>query len=499
MANNDSVLIPYVIQEGSLWYVAYKEKNPFVPEITVSAKGIANHMSEEINDGYDFGPDTYNPSVTSGVPLTQTSGLQEAVNYQQTNGGEIKMLGGVFTISANVPLKEVNTSNFLGVKEYAIIPIEGVTQGSGQLPSFNLSGIGGLISSGGTTQSSLSLDYDVSQLSIIDVSQVSNLPSGASVVLFAWDKSVNTGATGIVNMHDFAIFQAVPASSGDNIVGGFDFETSFNSNVRNISIYSPNNFFETVFPADTVIGGIIDAVFGDTCWVDNIAVYCNYYGFILGPHTHGGTVILNSCYYGITPMGTHGVDISRLDIVGCINNIYISVIASIRIFLLDGEDYSAQSSAANQTNADVLVNSGISGDYPVTTILNFHMDFSNGSPNPRLPKVINNSSTTYEVNINAIGIESTKRTTVSGTTAGSFVASMPQQDNTYKKVIIYLDAYENDSTTAQTYTFPVAFSTVAVITTNSASVPVVSTSLTEFSIAPDTTTAYTGIIVIEGY
>ena len=87
MANNDPVLIPYVIQEGSLWYVAYKEKNPFVPEITVSAKGIANHTSEEINDGADFGPDTYNPSVTSGVPLTQTSGLQEAYNYVFINGG----------------------------------------------------------------------------------------------------------------------------------------------------------------------------------------------------------------------------------------------------------------------------------------------------------------------------------------------------------------------------------------------------------------------------
>ena len=91
------------------------------------------------------------------------------------------------------------------------------------------------------------------------------------------------------------------------------------------------------------------------------------------------------------------------------------------------------------------------------------------------------------------------QTTVSGTTAGSFVASMPEQGATYKKVIIYLNGYENDSTTAQTYTYPVPFSTVAEITANTASVPVVSTSLTEFSVAPDTTTAYTGIIVIEGY
>ena len=88
---------------------------------------------------------------------------------------------------------------------------------------------------------------------------------------------------------------------------------------------------------------------------------------------------------------------------------------------------------------------------------------------------------------------------LAGTTAGSFIASMPIDTSMYKKVMIYLDAYENDSTTAQTYTYPVPFSTVAEITSNTASVPVVSTSLTEFSIAPDTTTAYTGIIVIEGY
>ncbi|MHB8303966.1 MAG: hypothetical protein ACYDC6_14225 [Acidobacteriaceae bacterium] len=91
------------------------------------------------------------------------------------------------------------------------------------------------------------------------------------------------------------------------------------------------------------------------------------------------------------------------------------------------------------------------------------------------------------------------QTTILGTTSGSFVASMPEQTNTYKKVLIYLDDYENDSTTAQTYTYPVAFSTVAVITANNAGVPWLSTSLTEFSIAPNTGAIYSGIIIIEGY
>ena len=94
---------------------------------------------------------------------------------------------------------------------------------------------------------------------------------------------------------------------------------------------------------------------------------------------------------------------------------------------------------------------------------------------------------------------SAAQTTVTGTTAGSFIASMPEQGATYKKVIIYLDGYENDTTTAQTYTYPTAFATYALITTNSATVPVTTTSLTAFSTAPDTTTAYTGLIIIEGY
>ena len=84
MANNDPVLIPYVIQEGSFWYVAYKERNPFSNGITVSAKGIANHMSEEINDGCDFGPDSYNPNSTANPPYTQTSGIQEAIEALPT-------------------------------------------------------------------------------------------------------------------------------------------------------------------------------------------------------------------------------------------------------------------------------------------------------------------------------------------------------------------------------------------------------------------------------
>ena len=100
---NDPNTIQYVIQEDGFWYVASKDRTPGVPEITVSAKGVANGLSTEYNDGYDFGPDTYNPNSTANPPYTETAGIQEAYNYIiAQNGGEIKLTTGIFTLNEPV-------------------------------------------------------------------------------------------------------------------------------------------------------------------------------------------------------------------------------------------------------------------------------------------------------------------------------------------------------------------------------------------------------------
>ena len=91
------------------------------------------------------------------------------------------------------------------------------------------------------------------------------------------------------------------------------------------------------------------------------------------------------------------------------------------------------------------------------------------------------------------------QTTITGTTGGKFIATMPEQGSSYKKIIIYLINYENDTTTAQTYTYPTAFNTIAEITTNTANMPGISLNNSSISFAPDTTTAYVGLVIIEGY
>jgi hypothetical protein len=100
-----------VIQEDGFWYVASKDRTPGVPEITVSAKGVANGLTTEYNDGYDFGPDSYDPNSTAKPPYTQTSGIKEAHDYAisvgipNPGGGanhifipEIHILRGNYTI-----------------------------------------------------------------------------------------------------------------------------------------------------------------------------------------------------------------------------------------------------------------------------------------------------------------------------------------------------------------------------------------------------------------
>jgi len=91
------------------------------------------------------------------------------------------------------------------------------------------------------------------------------------------------------------------------------------------------------------------------------------------------------------------------------------------------------------------------------------------------------------------------QSTLSGTTAGSVVYSMPFQGSSYKKFIAYANGYENDTTTTQSITFPVAFSTVADITFNNTGLTV-GNNLTSLTIsAPDSTNTYTGMIIVEGF
>ena len=77
-----------------------------VPEIVVSAKGVANGLSEEYNDGWDFGPDSYSPTSTSAIPYTQTAGWQEGYDYAVENNTKLKILSGTFNFSKTFTISD---------------------------------------------------------------------------------------------------------------------------------------------------------------------------------------------------------------------------------------------------------------------------------------------------------------------------------------------------------------------------------------------------------
>ncbi|MEM5820024.1 MAG: hypothetical protein QXO19_03980 [Candidatus Aenigmatarchaeota archaeon] len=86
------------------------------PYVTVSSKGLANGLSDKINDGADFGPDT---------PGTLTYGIQEAINAISGNGGIVYLKAGNYYVSAPII---INTSGIL-------LEGEGSGIGDGYLPT----------------------------------------------------------------------------------------------------------------------------------------------------------------------------------------------------------------------------------------------------------------------------------------------------------------------------------------------------------------------------
>jgi hypothetical protein len=86
---------------------------------------------------------------------------------------------------------------------------------------------------------------------------------------------------------------------------------------------------------------------------------------------------------------------------------------------------------------------------------------------------------------------------VTGTTAGSFTWVMPEQGAGMKTVLVYFNGYENDTTTAQTVTYPVAFTQTPAID-NPSSVGGLSTDTTQLTINPDSTSKYTGWVKVWG-
>ena len=87
---------------------------------------------------------------------------------------------------------------------------------------------------------------------------------------------------------------------------------------------------------------------------------------------------------------------------------------------------------------------------------------------------------------------------ISGETAGSVSYSQINIGG-LKLTVVFFDGYENDTTTNQSFDFPIAYGNAPVIVVGDSTLPALSASTTALEItAPDATTTYTGYAVIAG-
>ena len=163
------------------------------------------------------------------------------------------------------------------------------------------------------------------------------------------------------------------------------------------------------------------------------------------------------------------------------------------------------------TNTQLIHGGGVTGPFidlgggqqnsALTSGISFQNDTFDGKPEPT--DIVGNSYVSPTdrlgsvVQYAVIGGGSTRQTTLAGTTAGTFVWSMPGESSSYKRFVGHYTGYNNTSATAQTVTYPVPFTQPPKITSNDG--PSGSTSATALTLPASMGTPVTGWIIVEGY
>ena len=480
-SGNDPANIPYIIAENGFYYVAYKEKVK-VPEIVVSSKGVANGLSEEYNDGWDFGPDSYDPTSTANPPYTQTSGIQEAMNYAKNNNNAIELTSGAF-----------NIYNTILIDSPGII-----IHGQGET---------------GKNQPGTQIVVQSSGIDAIDI-------------------DVSSGDVSNIQIYGFRIvFTTSTTGHGINVINGNSNGASLNVSIfHNISVHNVDAshyaynlpyflFCEFNFLNAYNCGGFINIGSSSNTVADtsgnSVFIECKD-GIPNSP-----TVPILNINGGVSA-GTQLLQFLRLEISGQLNGQpAISVSNADRLnfltAILEDDDTSGTYIGIETNNVQNTEFSNLgfnsAGEGAQINISNSSfITFRNVTPIDSTSPITTLSTTSsnyifYHGNVGAItfsgtGIfikDSNFYSSTDGTTAGTVSQYMPEVSSVYKKSIFVFNGYENDTTTNQTIDFPIAFSTIAGITANTTGLTISATTSGITITSPDSTSTYNGVVIVEGY
>ena len=499
--------IPYIIAENGYYYVAYKEKAP-VPEIVVSSKGVANGLSEEYNDGWDFGPDSYDPTSTANPPYTQTSGFKEALNYIKTfvqdeifnvssdatsmflnTAPKIKLTSGLFLLNSSVAVEQAYSNAYYATQ----------IEGSGPttiLKDNTSTGIDILDLVGNGVDVSLYGNGYTARSVVSDLTVVSN-DAGNSLYGIRVNRQSQILRTIVTGQFQNAHVEiGYSCSLQDSYIDGF--------NTNGITINGVTNY-----------GAIIKSSGNALNYIKNVHDD-NYYtptsgssGPTFGHNNFYASIIINtspwlnlqSTVFGVIyqPSGTASNGyIMNINIESCYTNNNGGMPGVIN--WLSGNALNVK--VTNSYLSNYVTGAGLV--YIGGTTTNISLYLRNNQSNSALNLVISSLTSTvttnlsvttkgYNDNINGITYKAT------GTTAGNVISYQSAFEIDYKKVTISVNGYENDTTNNQTIYYPLPFSTVYAIAVNTTGLTITASASQITITAPDSTTTYSGIVIIEGY
>jgi hypothetical protein len=475
MVNTDDP--SYIIAEDGYYYVASRHPEPGTYNaqvVTVSSRGVVNGLSEEYNDGCDFGPDTYSPTSTANPPYTQTCGIQEAFNYAATKATyfddiatgyvlyPIKLLTGLYTLNADV----ISPSFPNITQDIPVFTLLGEGSGLGVPTVINLNGHNIIIGNSSGEQT-------FSGGFLIQGLQFTNL-TGTGSLQFLGNFSANPQCV----LRDLSFTNNVSLDmSGANNFAQLNMDnlilfSQFLSPTKSYQISITNGTFKGGFYSNGVnqIGAVnfaegIQINSGDPNLAFNVWEIDNN-----GTAYAGNDGITNGTASGTTSNMT--IDVGTL------------VINTTEPFF-------------NSTGSNGTLNLKLHIKHLVfqTDIMDFAIPSGSGINIEEftIDEITNNTSSDIST-ANLPILSST-----SGTTAGTVDMRFTEYAGSHKKMIITFSGYENDSTTNQTINFPMPFSSYAVASVNNTGLTITPSTTGITITAPDSTTTYSGIVIVEGY
>ena len=482
---------------------------PFEGPITVSAKGISNGLSDFPNDSADFGPDTMLGATSKdqyGPPYTQTAGIQEALDYAESYSNSSVLLNGDFYISVPIVLRS--------------------TYGNAAMY-----GINGNSSKNGT-QIYLASDFDTSTYNYMILLQLPgnliydnirltpSLPNGTKInytIKFA----VNSNSNMIFSNATWdaaAIAQLYVSQNGND--GRYTFEDIIFNGGGQYTIYStyptsPWNFYNCSLNSPLYIvipdnaGGSFAGNFINTQAVyihslnDNINLQNAILRFIGdGPGLYGTAQIGDNVTINVVNGRiSQNTDANWFNVQGTNFNLNIEDSYMNMDAGTSGDTYYLIT-ASSGASGIVRINRNYLSSILISGVSMQVLEGLGGSP-PPVPVIITNT------NPNSTGWITDTYYTVAGTTAGTVSFYITEYTPNYKKLIAIFDGYENDTTTEQNISYP--WTPFFQGLQNNGQYPALVLNSTGLTIengpspssilinAPDSTTTYSGIIIVEGY